>query len=347
MLHSEAAPLARHGIPNSPPPMISTLRRPLAALCALSLTIAAPGAALNAGPARPEFLPAARGPLQGSGTPSARRQERPAPGKEKRPSRPATRKAEPSWPKLKFVRRKIAKERLYRLISKKPGRAAEARRLLLSYGPGVCPILLAALRENQKEGLAAELENLLDSLVTPEHAPLLVKAYRTNNRVAGRWILKKLKDFENPSLAPFFRKRSRDKDPEIALLARYALAGLGDLDWLPFLVDEAAKHWNERNVEIRRAGATMKGEEASARLVSMLREADDGRKVAVLRLLAVAGVKSAVGPVASLLDSSKHQVRVGAVNALRGLVDGDPPFRNLPVFAAIEEVKKWKRRVGR
>jgi hypothetical protein len=78
-----------------------------------------------------------------------------------------------------------------------------------------------------------------------------------------------------------------------------------------------------------------------------LRDGDTHTKVAALRLLGGAGVKSAKFAIGTYLDASEHQVRAGAVNALRGILDGNPPYRNLSVFQAIDEVKKWKRRLGR
>ncbi len=36
---------------------------------------------------------------------------------------------------------------------------------------------------------------------------------------------------------------------------------------------------------------------------------------------------------------------VGAINALRGIIDGDPPLDKLPVFEAIERADKWKSRL--
>jgi hypothetical protein len=45
------------------------------------------------------------------------------------------------------------------------------------------------------------------------------------------------------------------------------------------------------------------------------------------------------------LDDDDNQVRVAAINACRGIVDGAPPEEQLPVFEAIESAKKWKERV--
>jgi len=44
------------------------------------------------------------------------------------------------------------------------------------------------------------------------------------------------------------------------------------------------------------------------------------------------------------LDSTDNSIRIAAINAMRGIVDGDLPIANLPVFEAIELAKKWKER---
>jgi hypothetical protein len=45
-----------------------------------------------------------------------------------------------------------------------------------------------------------------------------------------------------------------------------------------------------------------------------------------------------------LLDDTDNSIRVAAINAMRGIVDGELPITNLPVFEAIELAKKWKEK---
>jgi len=65
----------------------------------------------------------------------------------------------------------------------------------------------------------------------------------------------------------------------------------------------------------------------------------------VLRMLAGCGDASALPPIRKYLDDDDNQIRVAAINACRGIVDGDPPLEQLPVFEAIETAKKWKDRL--
>ena len=67
--------------------------------------------------------------------------------------------------------------------------------------------------------------------------------------------------------------------------------------------------------------------------------------VAGLRLLAGCGDASALAAVGRHLDSSDNSIRIEAINACRGIVDGDPPLARLSAFEAIEVAKKWKGRL--
>jgi len=54
--------------------------------------------------------------------------------------------------------------------------------------------------------------------------------------------------------------------------------------------------------------------------------------------------EDAIAIVKPQLDNTDNSIRIAAINALRGIVDGDLPIANLPVFEAIELAKKWKTR---
>ena len=73
-----------------------------------------------------------------------------------------------------------------------------------------------------------------------------------------------------------------------------------------------------------------------------------GRLVAITLVAALAGCgekKSAV-PVIQHLDSTDNGVRIAAINALRGVIDGAEPLERLSAFDAIEQAKAWKERLG-
>jgi len=254
----------------------------------------------------------------------------------------------PKWPYLKYVRKDIAKKKIPQLAAKKAERRREAEKLLLSYGPGVCPLLMKAMHDKQKPEVAAALQSLLEQLTRKEHAPLLVAAWKPSKKRLSRWLVKRLDSFESKSLRPFFAKALKAKDFVVRESAQFALARLGSVDTLPFLLRLASDDWVARNVEIRSVLPSLRGETATKDLVSRLNTTENKKtRVGCLRLLGGAGTKKAVPSIADMLNSPDNQIRIEAVNALRVIVDGKRPFAKLSVFNAITEVKAWKRRLGR
>ena len=255
-------------------------------------------------------------------------------------------KAKKAWPKIKLVRKSLAKDKLRELTSTKGNKAQKARELIQSYGAGVAPVLLAAMSTRAKPKLVEQLEAILDQIVQPEHAWPLSSAFDGKSERRDLYVVRRLDRFEIKELLPFFVRASKSKHPSVASKAQYARARLGDVETLAFLHKEALDNWGEKNYQIREAAAALKGKPATDWLMRKLLDKNIASKVATLHLLGVAGTKKSVAGVRSLLDATEHQLRAGAVNALRGIVDGDPPYRRLSVFQAIEAVKKWKRRVG-
>jgi len=251
------------------------------------------------------------------------------------------------WPKLKPVRRSIAKDKISLLGSKDPDKVEVARRHLMKYGPGVCPVLLRSLTPRQKPAIAAQLRSLLDELTGPKYTEGLRAAYNPRNEAVSLYVIKRLRSFKDPKLKAFFEKAATHKNAEIADQAWFAAAEIGDAKALPYLFAQAQTKWKDRALEIVQVSPGLKSKASTDFLVDKLHAKDISTKLASLRLLWGMGTKDAVSSVANQLDSTEHVLRIGAVNALRGIVDDKPMYKNLSVFQAIGEVKKWKRRVGR
>jgi hypothetical protein len=249
------------------------------------------------------------------------------------------------WPHLKFARKSLVKEKISDLVSKKDSKRKMVEKLITRYGVGITPVLLGAMHDRQKPKIVERLSFFLDQLLKKEHAALLAKEYRPKNKTLSLYLVRKLASFEDKALIPFLKRAQKNSDPQIIQTATLALASLGETSTLPYLAKMARDNWQNENRQIRKAALGLHGDKASDLLVPMLAKADDDLRIGILRVLAVAGTKKVSSAVSRYLDSTKHQIRVAAVNALRGIVDGDAPYANLSVFSAIEEVKKWKRRV--
>ena len=265
---------------------------------------------------------------------------------EQKPEKKQAKKPE-LWPKLKPVRRSIAKDKISLLGSKNAKRVAAARTYLIKYGPGVCPVLLRSLTSRQKPAIAKQLRSLLDELTEPKHAAGLEAAYNPKNQAIALYVVERLRSFKLERLTRFFERAARHKNPEIVDEARFAAAELGDTRVLPYLFEQAESKWKERALDLIAASPALKSEASTEFPVDKLRSKELTTKLASLRLLWGMGTKAAVGPVANHLNSSEHVLRIGAVNALRGIVDNDAMYKHLSVFDAIGEVKKWKGKTGR
>ncbi|PIE24813.1 MAG: hypothetical protein CSA62_03000 [Planctomycetota bacterium] len=254
----------------------------------------------------------------------------------------------PEWPRLKFVRKNITKEKMRLLTAKDTDKRASARQSILSYGPATCPVLMDGLNDKQSPQMQRAIGDLLDELTQAAHASLIAKAYKPKNLALSRWVVRRLASFQNKGNTKFFREAAKHQDSQISETAQFALASLGNTEALPFLLRLTREQWDKRNLEIRSVLPALKGKAATKQLATRLALSKDSKeKIACLRLLAGAGTKDAVPSIASMLNSSQHQVRVAAINALRGIIDGQRPYANLTVFNAINEVKKWKSRLGR
>ena len=101
----------------------------------------------------------------------------------------------------------------------------------------------------------------------------------------------------------------------------------------------------ERRAELLEAAAGVKGPEATVWLLERLEKGPAPEKLACLRLLALAGTREAVRPIAAYLDHENHTLKTEAINALRSIVDGRPPFKHISVFDMIRLRQEWQGRL--
>lgn len=256
-------------------------------------------------------------------------------------------KARVQWPVVKPVRLSIAKDKVRQLAHKKEGTRKKAKATIVRYGPGCTPVLIKALKDSLKPELKKAITALADEMLEPKYAPLVAELWTGTNKTRDLYILRTVRRLAATQHVKLFAKGIVHGDPEIREEAVFALAKCGDKRALHPLLLLARDSWDEKNYPIREALPSLKNEACSSWLRARLSQGELIDKVAVLRLLHGVGDKDSVSDVARFLDAKEHQLRAEAVNALRGIVDGEPPFHKLSVFKAIEEVKRWKARVGR
>jgi len=236
--------------------------------------------------------------------------------------------------------------------SRTPEMGAQAREALESAGAAAAPFLLERLGKERDEDAVKRLREVLVTVTSAGHTRLLAKEFESRSetrRVFALWRAAAFPDPEIRSAAEAAWKRVEKPGSKVANEERYAAAlcaaSAGSAAGLPVLQESALKSWDRRGIELRAALQGIRGPDATGIVLASLKDADQKQKVAILRLLAGCGDGSSLPTIKPLLDSDDNQIRVSAINACRGIVEGAPPLEQLSVFEAIESAKKWKERI--
>ncbi len=257
-----------------------------------------------------------------------------------------------AWPKLPQAdRTKKDIERLRRATTENMG--VEASTALIADGAGVVPLLLPIYGKEKNEDALERILVVLDSVTGPPHANLIARDFLHRATNVRTWALGRAATFADRTLAPeaeaalarVVRKGEKGDREELYRAGLCAVAS-GSLAGMDAVNERARTSWKKSGPEIRAALASVRGPEATAKVAADLSGKPREAELAALRLLAGCGDASATGSIRRFLDHEDNQLRVEAINALRGIVDGEPPFENLPVFDAIEMAGKWKERLG-
>lgn len=284
--------------------------------------------------------------LIGGGAPLLAQGEKGTPAKKTEPATKKQDETKVAWPVVKPVRLSITRDKIRQLAHKKDDKRDKARKTIVRYGVGTVPVLIKSLKDTQKPALRDAVMKLVDELVEPRYAPLVAELWTGTNKTRDLFILKTVRRLEPTKHVKLYAKGIVHGDPGIRDEATFALAHCGDKRALHPLWLLARDAWDKKNYPIREALPKLKKPACASWLLARLDKGEIIDKIATLRLLHGIGGEDSVRSVAPLLNAKEHQLRAEAVNALRGIVDGDPPFHKLSVFKAIEEVKKWKARVG-
>jgi hypothetical protein len=274
----------------------------------------------------------------------------PATAKKKRPRQEIVHLTE--WPKpADKAQVALDIERLCK--ARTPEMAVQAREALEATGDSTVPFLLERMGKERDEAALKRVREVLIANTKAAHTRLLAKEFENRSGATRTFSLWRCAAFPDKEIRPAAEKawtrlkKLGDKAaPEELYAAALCAASAGSVEGLDVLQASALKSWERRGVEIRAAIEGARGPDATKLVVAKLEGADQKQKVAVLRMLAGCGDSSALPSVRRFLDDDDNQIRVAAINACRGIVDGDPPLEQLPVFEAIETAKKWKERAG-
>lgn len=263
-------------------------------------------------------------------------QEQPKPGPEKKVA------PEPVWPTVTRAQKQKIQQLCKTLkTTKKPERRDKAEAALVAMGSGVAPVLLARLTDF-RVNINEPIGRVLDQVTQPDHAPLLARSAADHKIAVRAYVLERLTTFRLPDMAPVFRHARKDRDEEVSFLAALGLASAGDFEAFDDIFERASANWKELAPRLAVALPGVRGEKATVRVLDKMKAGGENEEITGLRLLRSVADRSAASRVAIYLDSESHNIKKEAINALRVIVDGDPPLENLSVFQAIEMANAWK-----
>jgi len=256
------------------------------------------------------------------------------------------------WPALEGSALEAVRTDVQRLRkARTPEMGEQAEQALRAAGAGVVPELLPALGKERDEEAFARIERVLLAVTGPEHTRLLVQYFEDKQSAVRVFALRRCGAFPDEGVREAaeaalerVRKKGEKADPAELYAAALAVTASGSLLGFDVMAESARSSWARRGEELRRALEAVRGSEGAARALELL-GGERADVLAGLYLLAGCGDRPSAAQVKSFLDSDDNQVRVAAINALRGIVDGEGPLDKLPVFDAIELAKRWKSRV--
>lgn len=255
------------------------------------------------------------------------------------------------WPRLRDKERvSLNVQKLRRAETDEMER--QAREALLADGAMVAPTLLKVLERERDEDVAERIVGVLDGIVGAPHTRLLAPYFANRALAVRTWSLRRAAVHADPGLREAAAgawtrvlKKKDKADAEDRYAAALCLVSTGDTVGMDALVERARTGWKNHKRELRAVMEAVRGDAATDPVLAHLRSGDRKTKSAALRLLAGCGTEQALRALRPYLESTDNTLRVDAINACRGIVDGEGPLEKLPVFEAIELAKRWRERI--
>lgn len=270
---------------------------------------------------------------------------------------PATVERLTQWPKLEAKVAAAIKQDVERLRkANTPEMEEQGESGLLAAGAAAAPELLAALGKEKDLQARLRIETLLERITGAAHTRLLAAEFASKSLHVRLWSLRRCAAFPDSGVrelaegalarakAEHAKKPDQDGAAEELYLSALCATSAGGLGGFEQVTNAALEHWGKRGPELRVALEAVRSDEATDKVSPLLADGDRKKVVAALNLLAGCGSRKALPLVTPNLESTDNSIRVAAINAMRGIVDGAPPLDKLSAFDAIEMAKQWKAR---
>lgn len=233
-----------------------------------------------------------------------------------------------------------------------PEMAVQGSDGLVAAGGSAVPFVLDRYGKERDEEARDRLHEVLLKITTADQTRLLAKEFESKLAPVRVFALHRTAAFPDPGVREAAEKawariqKAGDKaDPDERYAAALCAASAGSVVGFETLYEACqSKRWDREKRGIRTALEGARGKPATELVLAKIEKADRKGKVAALRMLAGCGDKELAARLRLFLDDEDNAIRVAAINALRGMVDGEAPIEDLAAFEAIEMAKAWKGR---
>jgi len=232
-----------------------------------------------------------------------------------------------------------------------PEMAASGKEGVVAEGAAAVPSVLDRYGREKVEDAAARLRTILLEITVADQMRLLAKEFESKDLPHRTFALWRCAAFPDKEIKPQAEaawakvvKQGDKADSDERYAAALCATASGSMAPFDVIFEIAQKSWAKKGLELRVALESVRGAEATQKVVAKL-GGERKAKIAALKMLAGCGDRTVLPTLKPLLDESDNEIRVVTINALRGIVDGDEPLEQLSSFEAIEMAKKWKTRI--
>ncbi len=251
----------------------------------------------------------------------------------------------PEWPHLDDAQLARARVLAEALNGDDEAAATAAETELAGLGAGIEPMMVVRLGNTKTTRQANTIAGVLDAAVPAEYAPLVAEHARDRHPEVRRWSIGWLARHPAEAQRDALEHATEDKDEIVAFRASAGLVALGSIDDLQRVFETCKEDWPTHAEFVAAVLPAARGTAAADWVLARMPADDVRARITGLRLLRNLAPKEYAGKIVPYLDAEQHAVKKEAVNALRGIVDGDAPLEDLSVFQVIDLAKKWKARV--
>lgn len=260
------------------------------------------------------------------------------------------------WPALdKKLREQVSTDISRLRKARTPEMADQARDALILLGASIAPELLPVLGKETDEAALKRVRTVLLAITGAAHTRCLARHFEDKSSAVRVFALERAAAFPDAGIRES-AERAYAKSTDAAAkgkaeasevyAAALALTSSGSIGGLELLFERSLKDWGTQGAPIRIALEAVRGPDATKLALERLARTDRDGQISALNLLGGCGTRELSSlPIRPFLDSEDNGLRIAAINALRGIVDREPPIDKLSVFDAIEMAKKWKARL--